>query len=111
MMSSSGELKLTLADKRALRQSYMPFVRGGGVFVPTERPFELGDEVAVAIRLYDADGPIAVRGKVVWITPARAQGRRMAGVGVRFETDETCRARIEGLLGGIAGGDEPTHTL
>lgn len=110
-MSSSGKLELTLEDKGALRQAYMPFVRGGGVFVPTERPFELGDEVAVKIGLFDAHGPIAVLGKVVWVTPARAQGRRTAGIGVRFDADEACRARIEGLLGGIADGDEPAHTF
>lgn len=110
-MSSSGALELTLADKNALRQAYMPFLRHGGVFVRTNGPFELGDEVSVTVRLFDADGPVAVKGKVVWVTPSRAQGKRAEGVGVQFDANETCRARLERLLGGISGGDEPTHTL
>ena len=110
-MSSSGTLELALEDKSALRQAYMPFLRNGGVFVRTRVPFELGDEVSVTIRLFDADGPVAVKGKVVWVTPNRAQGKRAAGVGVQFEAQETCGAHFEELLGGISGGDEPTHTL
>lgn len=110
-MSSSGALELTLGDKNALRQAYMPFLHNGGVFVRTKGPFELGDEVSVTIRLFDADRPVAVKGKVVWVTPNRAQGKRAAGVGVQFDAQETCRAHFEGLLGGISGGDEPTHTL
>lgn len=110
-MSSSRALELTLEDKSALRQAYMPYLRNGGVFICTNGPFELGDEVSVAIRLFDAHGPVAVKGKVVWVTPNRAQGKRVAGVGVQFDAQDTCRARLEGLLGGISGGDEPTHTL
>ena len=110
-MSSSGALELRLEDKSALRQAYMPFVRNGGVFVRTHDPFELGDDVSVTIRLFDADGPVAVKGKVVWVTPARAQGKRAAGVGVQFGAQESCRAHFEALLVGISGGDEPTYTL
>ena len=110
-MNSSGALELTLEDKNALRQAYMPFLRNGGVFVRTNGPFELGDEVSVTIRLFDADVPISVNGKIAWVTPNRAQGRRAAGVGVQFEAQEPCTAHFEELLGGISGGDEPTHTL
>ena len=110
-MNSLEALELTLADKNALRQAYMPFIQNGGVFVRTDHPHELGDRVTVTIRLFDAGGPVGIRGTVVWVTPTRAQGNRAAGVGVQFGADEPCRARIEGLLGGISGGEEPTHTL
>ena len=110
-MSSPGALELTLEDKSALRRAYMPFIRNGGVFVRTDRPYKLGDDVTVTIRLFDASGPVGIEGTVVWVTPTRAQGKREAGVGVQFGADETYRAHIEGLLGGISGGDAPTHTL
>ena len=110
-MSSADALELTLEDKSALRRAYMPFIRNGGVFVRTDHPWELGDHVSVTIRLFDASGPIGIKGTVVWITPTRAQGKRAAGVGVQFGADESYRAHIEGLLGGTSGGDEPTHTL
>lgn len=110
-MSSPDVLELTLENKGALRRAYMPFVRNGGVFVRTDHPCELGDDVTVTIRLFDASGPVGIKGKVVWVTPTRAQGKRAAGVGVQFAANESSRARIEGLLGGISGGNEPTHTL
>ena len=110
-MSSPGALDLTLKNKSALRQAYMPFVRNGGVFVRTNRSYELGEDVSVTIRLFEADEPVAVSGKIVWVTPTRAQGKRAAGVGVQFNAQESFRARLEELLGSISGGDEPTHTL
>ena len=110
-MSSPRTLELTLEDKSALRRAYMPFIRNGGLFGRTNHPCELGDGVTLTIRLVDASGPVGIRGTVVWVTPTRAQGKRAAGVGVQFGADESYRAHVEGLLGGISGGDEPTHTL
>jgi len=110
-MGSAGALELALEDKSALRRAYMPFIRNGGVFVRTDRPCELGDDVTVAIRLLDACGPVVIEGTVVWVTPTGAQGKRAAGVGVQFGADEPYRAHIEGLLDGISGGDEPSHTF
>lgn len=110
-MGSPGALELALEDKSALRRAYMPFIRNGGVFVRTEHTYELGDDVTVTIRLFDASVPVGVEGTVAWVTPTRAQGKRPAGVGVQFGADEAYRAHIEGLLGGISGGDAPTHTL
>ena len=110
-MSLPQALEIAIEDKSALRASYMPFIHNGGIFVRTDNPCELGDDVTVTIRLFDAGGPLGIKGRIVWVTPIRAQGRRAAGVGVQFAADESHRAHIEGLLGGISGGDEPTHTL
>ena len=38
-MSSSEPLEAMIENKSALCQAYMPFIDGGGVFVPTERRF------------------------------------------------------------------------
>ena len=110
-MSSTGPLELTIDNRSALWRAYMPFVRRGGVFVLTNRRYEMGDDVTVTLSLFDTDEPLGVNGSVVWVTPNRAQGKRVAGVGVQFNAQEGLRARLEGLLAGISGGDEPTHTL
>ena len=110
-MSSTGSLELTIDNKSTLRRAYMPFVRNGGVFVPTGDRYELGDDVTVTLSLFDTDEPLAIDASVVWVTPNRAQGKRAAGVGVQFNVQEGLRAHLEGLLAGISGGDEPTHTL
>ena len=110
-MNKPEPLEVTFESRSALCRAYMAFVRNGGVFVPTNRHCELGDDVNVTVTLYDSSGPVAVNGSVVWVTPNRAQGKRIAGVGVQFNAGDGIRARLEGLLAGISGGDEPTHTL
>ena len=39
-----GILSLAIKDKGALYNAYMPFVKGGGLFVPTAKRYNLGDE-------------------------------------------------------------------
>lgn len=110
-MTSSAALELSIGSRHALYQAWMPLVRNGGVFVPTERRHELGDAVSLKLALFDSDEPVTVTGRVVWVTPGRAQGKRVAGVGVQFRLPQSDRARIEELLAGASGGDGPTHTL
>ena len=40
-----GILSLTIKDKSALYAAYMPFIKGGGLFIPTKKEYQLGDEV------------------------------------------------------------------
>ena len=112
-MNSTRLLTLTIEDQSALYQAYMPFVRNGGLFVPVGRRYELGDEVSVALNLMGVEEPTPVTGKVIWVTPKRAQGKRAAGIGVQFSDQDQGkhRQRIERHLAGLLGGEEPTHTL
>ena len=43
--TSDGLLTLTIKDKSALYLAYMPFIRNGGLFIPTNSSYKLGDEV------------------------------------------------------------------
>ena len=40
-----GILSLVVKDKAALYNAYMPYIRQGGIFVPTTRRYFIGDEV------------------------------------------------------------------
>lgn len=108
-----GILSLTIKDKSALYAAYMPFVRGGGLFVPTKKSYRVGDEVFMLLTLMDETEKIPVAGKIVWITPVGAQGNRAAGIGVQFsgQDDGAARNKIEGYLAGALEADRPTHTL
>ena len=109
-----GILSLAIKDKGALYNAYMPFVKGGGIFVPTVRKYGLGDEVFILLTLLDDKERLPVAGKVCWITPAGAQGNRTAGIGVQFNDSaeaERVRSKIETNLAGMAGADKPTHTM
>ena len=108
---ASGRLRVTIASRRALYRAYMPFIRNGGLFLSTDRAYELGDDVSAVLNLMGGEEPVPVSGKVVWVTPERAQGKRAAGIGVQFDGNGSLRGEIEARLAGFAKSDELTHTL
>ncbi|MCP5160411.1 MAG: PilZ domain-containing protein [Hahellaceae bacterium] len=108
----SGILTLTIKDKAVLYAAYMPFIRNGGLFIPTAKNYQLGDEVFLLLNLMDEVEKIPVAGKVIWVTPKGAQGNRAQGVGVQFaEGDETAKTKIETYLAGALNSDRTTHTM
>ena len=109
-----GILSLAIKDKASLYNAYMPFVKGGGIFVPTAKRYALGDEVFILLSLLEEKDRLPVAGKVVWITPGGAQGNRAAGIGVQFAENsegEAIKNRIETMLAGSLNGEKPTHTM
>ncbi|MEL7374945.1 MAG: pilus assembly protein PilZ, partial [Pseudomonadota bacterium] len=50
-MTKPGLLTLTIKDKSALYLAYMPFIRNGGLFIPTNSSYRLGDEVFMLLSL------------------------------------------------------------
>lgn len=107
-----GILALTISDRAALQAAFMPFVEHGGLFVPTEKDYELGDEVFMLLNLFSEADKIPVTGKVVWITPPRSEGRRVAGIGVQFLDPKNAAApTIEKYLVEAIGHSRPSHTL
>ncbi len=109
-----GILSLGIKDKASLYNAYMPFIRQGGIFVPTTRRYFIGDEVFLLLTLPDSSERLPVAGKVVWVTPPGAQGNRTAGIGVQFadtSEGEAVRNKIETTLAGTLGGDQPTQTM
>src|SRR5687768_7381186 len=92
----NGILSLTIKDKSVLYAAYMPFIKNGGLFIPTNKNYRLGDEVFMLLSLMDESEKIPVAGKVIWLTPKGAQGNRAAGVGVQFsDGDNSARNQIE----------------
>ena len=115
-MSATGRqgiLSLTIKDKGALYAAYMPFIKNGGLFIPTSKPYKIGDEVFMLLTLMDESEKLPVAGKIVWVTPAGAQGNKAAGIGVQFSEQDNgqTRNKIEGYLAGALGADRPTHTM
>jgi type IV pilus assembly protein PilZ len=109
-----GVLSLNIRERAALYAAYMPFLRGGGIFIPTSRPYALGEEVFMLLSLMDDPNRIAVQGRVVWITPEGVQGNRTQGIGVQFTQDETganARETIEKILGESLASTRSTHTM
>lgn len=108
-----GVLSLTIKDKNALYAAYMPFVKGGGIFVPSTRPYKLGEEVFMLLTLMESKEKIPVAGHVIWVTPQGAQGSRTGGIGIQFSEKDSgvARNKIETILVGMVNSDRPTHTM
>jgi type IV pilus assembly protein PilZ len=112
--SRPGALSLNIKEKAILLAAYMPFLKGGGLFIPTTKSYKLGDEIFMLISLMGDPNKYPVAGKVVWISPAGAQSNRAQGVGVQFAQDDAgiaIRSKIETLIAGQANAPRPTHTM
>jgi len=110
----AGMLSLSIKERTALYAAYLPFVKRGGLFIPTNRPYQMGDQVYMLLTLMDDPNKLPISGKVVWITPGGAQGNRQQGIGVQFDENEgsnTVRGKIEGILGNAMKATRHTHTM
>jgi len=108
----NGILSLTIKDKAVLYAAFMPFIKGGGLFIPTNKRYKLGAEVFILLSLMGEPEKLPIAGKVVWITPKGAQGSRAAGIGVQFNNeDDAVLRKIETYLAGALDSDRPTYTL
>lgn len=110
--ASHGILSLTIKNKDELYRSFMPFVKDGGLFVPTQRNYHVGEEVFMLLDLMEEPDKIPVTGKVVWVTPRGAQGGKMAGIGIQLTSDDnTIVNKIETYLAGALNSGKPTLTM
>ncbi len=111
-MSELKPLTLVIKDKPSLKAHYMPFLKNGGLFVPTSRVIRPGELIQIQLQLLEQAEVFLVKGTLAWRTPVGAQEQKLAGVGVHFLADETLlKRRIEELLAGLADNGKPTHTL
>jgi type IV pilus assembly protein PilZ len=113
-MAQQGILSLSIKDRHALYNAYMPFVKGGGLFVQSTKRFKLGDEVFLLLTLMELEERLPIPGKVVWITPPGSQGNRRPGIGVQFaDTPDGAHARtiIESHLANLLNSARKTHTM
>lgn len=106
-------LSFSIKDKPALYAAYMPFLKNGGLFVPTTKRYQLGEEVFLLLQLMEEKERIPVNGRVVWITPLGAEGNRQVGVGIQLSGQDKgdAQRRIEQYLAGALDADRPTHTM
>ena len=72
-------IQLVFREKGALYAAYMPYLKNGGIFVPTTRAYQLGDDVYLILTLLEDPTRIPVAGKVVWMSPASG-GTKTPGI-------------------------------
>lgn len=105
-------LYLEFVSERDLYQSYMPFLKQGGLFVRTAEYFELGTEVLLQVVLPDSLETSEIKGEICWLTPVGAQNGTPAGIGISFVEDpDNIRNQIEKAIGRLLNSSEPTLSM
>jgi type IV pilus assembly protein PilZ len=114
VQSRPGVFTLVIRSKSALYAAWMPLLRHGGIFLPSNRSHTLGEEVLILLTLLDDPNKIPLQGNVAWINPAHSAGNRPQGIGVHLHDSEVVRElrkKVEGLLAGALQSSRPTHTI
>jgi type IV pilus assembly protein PilZ len=83
-MADEPILNYTINDPVELNLSYMPFIAGGGLFVPTFQNYVLGTDILVDLLLPGKKENMRIEGKIVWITPQNALHHVLPGIGIQF---------------------------
>jgi type IV pilus assembly protein PilZ len=79
------EIQHEFDNQLELNYSYMPFIKNGGIFIPTRNTnLNLGDEVQLSIKIPGHTEFDQVKAKVVWITPENAINHIYSGVGFQL---------------------------
>lgn len=100
-------------DEHSLYRAYMPFIKGGALFIRTQKTYQLKEDITLSVILPDDADSYLAQGQVVWITPAGAQGNKPVGIGVQFtdSNGKTLCHKIETILAGKLKSSTPTDTI
>ncbi len=114
MAPGKGILALKITDQNMLYQAFMPFLKNGGLFIPTNKIYSLGEEVFIVLNLMTEPDKIPVAGTIAWITPKGAQANQAAGIGVHFSDVDGSAVHLRGKIENYLAdkkADKATHTM
>lgn len=92
-MASVRKINFDFNSQLELNHAYMPFIVNGGLFLQASDDFNLGDDVIINAMLPGQQEPMAIEGRVVWITPKNALDSIFPGIGIQFTGDRAKLAR------------------
>ena len=78
------QVRVDLRSENTFFTGFSENISEGGLFIATEAPHEIGDELDVELSLMGGGNRIAQKVVVRWIRPAEAAGGLPAGMGVQF---------------------------
>ncbi len=94
---------IVITDKKELYRCYMPFIKGGGLFVPFSEDVNAskispGQKVFIVFSMLDNKNKIPINGKVVWINRVG----NIKGYGVAFGESSAMKALKDAIEANIA---------
>lgn len=102
-------LSITIDDLDILQSAYMPFLRRGGLFLPSatlnrhtqafQANCRLHVEYCLLLRIMNELEARCCTARVAWISPVKQSDQRCAGVGLEFDKNgASIKAALESLL-------------
>lgn len=111
-MIGSRILSIVFNDAKMVSATYMAFIQGGGIFIPTDTSFQLGEKLIALIDLPGNSESQLVTGIVVWIDSAKAEKSGSRGVGIQLqESDSKVRLMIESCIASLASSKKGSTGL
>lgn len=113
MTEQQEPIQCIFENENKLYLAYMPFIKGGGLFIRTKNVHALGAKINLSVQLANDPENYTIEGKIIWITPKGAQGNKPAGVGVQFigESSRVLCNKIESFLAGMLKSTHMTDTM
>ena len=107
-----GLIQVNINYRATLHASYMPYILGGGLFVPSKNPVKMGDEVFVLAGLPDQSQKVPLTGKVIWISQ-KQNGIKPQGFAIQLTGQKGIYYKMEAekLLAGSMSLDRPSFTM
>lgn len=107
------EYMMNISDKNNLKKYYMPFIKNGGMFIPTNDICDLNTKISLQLILPENPDVYQVNGRVVWINPEFAQQGREQGIGIQFDQEHSpvLNNKIEALFKGINSETNQSATM
>jgi type IV pilus assembly protein PilZ len=108
------KIQAEFKTEEELQKAYMPFIRGGGIFIRTEDEYALGETLDLSLQMPNGGGELLLQGKVVWLTPdpskitwistSTTSGDNMhagAGFQISGRDEEKFQQKMHELMSGI----------
>ena len=112
-MSIDDPLKIIIKDLDELYAAYMPFIRNGGILIPTTQNFKMGELLNVRLKIFGELAELSFLGKVIWKTPVKSENQKPCGIGIQFmkEDNGVTKASIEKHFANNLLTNKPTFTI
>lgn len=114
MMTPAGGsfIQTNMTDQNTLYSCYMPYIAGGGLFVPSRTKVKLGQQLLVIANIPGESQRYPIQGKVIWISP-KQNGLKPQGFAIQFSGEKSAlyRNEVERVLAGMLQTERPTYTM
>ncbi len=107
-----GIIQASIPDIETLFASYMPYVVGGGLFIPSKLSVQLGEEVFVLTTLPEQTQKIPLTGKVIWVSQ-KQNGIKPQGFGIQLtgEKGVSFKNEADRLVAGLKSTGRKSYTM